>query len=813
MEFHVVSCIGHASRGAKLLICCSNGRRFYMDKFEMNFYIDGKLKIYSRFFVMLSQTSDDRDRLRETLGRLLDEADPSVELRKPEKTSKSYAWDGDCFLMVYHNNVKQSFVFCKMCSNLITYNSVHGTGSLLRHICFRRSLNHSGASELKTLNQDATPAKVRKEHASTSASGSNPSSASKGTDLTKIKKDIEERIAMKDPSIVLQSPLNIKSEIWASGNFRTIYQNGVKLDFVMCLLCKSLITYRSKTGTASLLRHSCMRGMHTPNRNRNQTTIIKLDEATLVNAKVIPHHEAEIETEIETEMVDQEDGPKFFEVEEMPINISSARTEQDTEYYFDLTDEYKEEVAKWWHCFIYADMHPASVVNRRGFQDFAQNLINLGAEYGKVNIASVLENRNVSSLGDSFVNILNNTMKNIFDDQKVALSCDIWTDANRKTNFLTVYGHFIDVQYVMRKVNLGTEAFPLESTNFNYKELFDSILVQYFASFDDLHTFLSKSTIVMPNNLMPHFRNYSTISCSCWSLNAIVQNLLNQPIFQYLVPEELRIKENWSGVLDYLATVDKTAESNFTKLMNILNLFKMASSRMSIDDNPSINEVCLLKRKLEDHFDKLGDKTTADIAHQLFDEHFKVTNLHKIATFLDPRFKSLKFMTSDEKANVISMISKMISSEDLNAQLLQEQQDSKLPASSTTVASSSSMKPKTPKAEIIDCSDSAKYLIEYMDINEDHDDTHDEIDTYMNLKYNEIHSENILEFWESRYELPRLRQLAKEILSIPASCVTTEKIFSDDAITFSKRRLNIEIDNIKKMLFVHENYDMLSSGL
>lgn len=740
--------------------------------------------------------------------KLLVSADSTVELRKPEKSSKSYAWVSDCFLMVFLNNVKQSFVFCKICSNLITYNSVHGTGSLLRHICYRRSLNNAGTPELKTLiNEVATPKKDCKPNISYSTSTSSHSPAAKGTDLTNIKKEIEERIAVKDMSITLQSPSNVKSEIWANGNFRTIYQDGVKLDFVMCMLCKSLITYRSKTGTASLLRHSCMRGLHKTSRNRTPTTMTKLEEVTLT-AKIVPQHDAdEVDNEIETEGAEHEEQaePKYVEVEEMPINIGGTRAEQDAEYYYEFPDEYKEEAAKLLHCFIYQDMHPTSLAGRKGFHDFGQYLINLGAEYGKVNIASVLESRESIHLGDNFVNILQNMLKNKFEEHKIALSCDIWTDPNRKTNFLTVYGHYIDEQYKIRKVNLGTEVFPIDSTDFNYKELFDTILEQYFASIDDLHLFLSKSTIVMSNDLTPHFRQYSTINCSCWSLNSIVQNLINQPIFKFLIPDELQGKENWTSVLEYMNTLDTLVEPNIAKLLNILKLFKMASQRLSIDENPTINEVCILKKKLEDHFSKLDDKCIAGIAHGLINENFPVTNLHKIATFLDPRFKSLKFMNSDEKANVISMTSKMLSSEDLSSQILQPDQKS------TVKLKTDKTGPKS--GVIIDCSDSAKYLIEYMDITEDSDETHDEIETYMNLKFNEIHASNILDFWESRYELPRLRQLAKEILSIPASCVATEKLFADDAATFAKRRLNVEIDNIKEMLFVHENFDMLSSVL
>lgn len=686
-----------------------------------------------------------------------------------------------------------------MCSNLITYNSIHGTGSLLRHICYRRSLNNSTESNTTLLDGTTSPITPVRPALLRDTPGS--AHSSKITDLTKIKKEIEERIANGDPDIVLKSPSNIKSEIWSNGNFKTIYQNGTKLDFVMCLLCKSLITYRSKTGTASLLRHSCMRSLNSVARNRSATVRLEVQstEVLVTQAEIEQENEQEPEPELEPEIDNDQTEDKYVEVEEMPI-IGGSSIEHDQDYYVELPAEYKEEAAKMLHCVIYQDMHSVNIANRKGFHDFGQYLINLGAELGKVNITNVLESRDSIHLGENFVNILQKMLKNKFDEHKIALSCDIWEDLNRKTNYLTVYGHYIDEQYIMRKVNLGTENFPIDTNENNYKELLDSILEPYISNVDDLQVSLSKTTIVVSNDLIPYFKNYSTINCACWSLNLIVQNLLNQPIFKYLLPDELQLRDNWVNALEYLESLDRSSDANITKVLKILNLFKVASHRLSVDENPTINEVCILKKKLEDEFSKLDDKNIIEVAHRLINENFPITNLHKIATFLDPRFKSLKFMKADEKANVIHMTSKMLLSDDLGSQIVQQEQKS-------------SIKIKSEKKEVIDCQDSAKYLIEYMDIAEDHDETHDEIDTYLNLKFNEIRSTNILDFWESRYDLPRLRQLAKEILCIPASGIATEKIFSEDAGNFSKRRLNVEIENIKEMLFIHENFDMLSSLL
>lgn len=148
----------------------------------------------------------------------------------------------------------------------------------------------------------------------------------------------------------------------------------------------------------------------------------------------------------------------------------------------------------------------------------------------------------------------------------------------------------------------------------------------------------------------------------------------------------------------------------------------------------------MFRKKLEDHFKsrRASMGKVCDAALKLIREHFPVTDLHKVAIFLDPRFKSLKFMSAAEKANVLALVDKMLNAHDAD--------DAESPGGKAG-------RHDKPKANAVcaadDNADSAKYLIEYMDFDEERDDKHDEIDTYMHQKFNDIYSTNILEFWES----------------------------------------------------------------
>lgn len=726
------------------------------------------------------------------------EKDPTVFLVKPDKSSKSYAWLANCFSLIYHNNIKQNYVYCKVCSNLITYNSIHGTGSLLRHNCYRKkvnSLNVDNATDLNLQQMMPIPKKIgiRSPQMATSESNqsvSMNSSAISPIAITRQKKDIEELIAKGDPSIEMKSPLNIKSDVWSNGNFKIIYKDGIKLHFVQCLYCNALITYRSKTGTASLLRHSCMKK---------------------INAKKM----------IKPELIS---GGNSDEIEVMTLPISEVSQIDDAvdittgsgdgltyEQYVpsEFPEEFKEEASKLLQYFSYKDMQPTNIQNKKGFLSFGQYLINIGAEYGKVNIENILEGRNNSSLGENFLNILQKMLKPKFDEHKIALSCDYWHDPNRKSNFLTLYGYFIDDLFELKKVNLGTVSFMADFSAIDYKQLIVSILENYFANETEAETFLAKTTTVIFDEMGDSFKTYSSITCSCMILNRIVQQLIKDCNFGDFVPNEILNSDNWSSIWDYLENMPSDSVSNINELMSILNPFTQALKSLSSDQKPTINEVYIFRKKLEDHFKNVNftNENARTIALTLLRENFPMTSVHKIAVFLDPRFKSLKFMSREEKANVINMVSKMLTADDTGNNVIAFNDESDSPK--TGINSSGTQNP----SQISDCADSTKYLIEYMDINEERDDTHDEIESYLNLKFNDIYSANILEFWESRYDLPQLRQLAKEILCIPATSIASERIFSEDANLFIKRRLNMEIENVKQMIYIHENFEMLSNVL
>lgn len=754
------------------------------------------------------QSPMEREKHKESLARKLSEKDPSVYLVKPEKSSKSCAWNADCFSLIFNNNVKENYVYCQLCSNLITYNSVHGTGSLLRHHCYKKVMNNakesSGGDRL--LSVTSTP-KMAKKSSRESENGMIPLNSSdslryqmKCRDNMRQKKDIEKLIANGDPSIDMRPPANIKSEVWSNGNFKIIYRDGHKLDFVLCLFCQSLITYKSKTGTASLLRHSCIKKLNASIKAEGANHGENIHEYVTLPISVTEHVD-------DADMTATSGGDTVSFANEI-------EPESDHEQYLanEIPDEYKDEASKLFQYLSYKDMQPTNLMHNSGFLNFGQYLINIGAEIGKINIRSILEGKQNSHaiIEENFMNTLQKMMKTKFEEYKIALSCDYWNDANRRLNFFTLYGHYINDDFEIKKINLGTVSFTEDFSVIDYKPVIISILENYFTNESQIETYLSNATVVAFDDMLDCFKSYSVINCACSKLNRIVQQLIDESNFRDHIPNDVLSSENWVHLWEFLESVEDGDDTEtFEELKQILDPFMKAVKILSSEQKPTINEVYIFRKKIEDHFriPRFTNAKLRDLALNLIQENFPMTNLHKIAVFLDPRFKSLKFMSHEERANVLSLVSKMIGSDDVdnNAGTIGVDNAGNKTRTTGLIKANDSM--------ASDTAESTKYLIEYMDIVEERDENHDEVEIYVNLKYNDIYSSNILEFWESRYDLPHLQQLAREILCIPASGIIAEKIFTEDATLLTKRRLNVEIDNIKQMLYIHENFEMLSNFL
>ena len=202
----------------------------------------------------------------------------------------------------------------------------------------------------------------------------------------------------------------------------------------------------------------------------------------------------------------------------------------------------------------------------------------------------------------------------------------------------------------------------------------------------------------------------------------------------------------------------------------------------------------ILHKLLESHFKPSTDddqliKSMKRVMLNDLQERYTGETLELLtkATFLDPRFKNLKFLSRNDRSRAIFDI-------ESDVHLL----------SDTDTDPTQEPQAKRSKGE--------KKLMDFLaDMAEFDDDGYlpkeermkTEISRYMREEQN---SKNPLRWWKentSRY--PLLSQLATKYLAIPATSVPCERVFSTAGHIVSEKRACLLPDNVNMLVFLAEN--------
>ena len=156
-----------------------------------------------------------------------------------------------------------------------------------------------------------------------------------------------------------------------------------------------------------------------------------------------------------------------------------------------------------------------------------------------------------------------------------------------------------------------------------------------------------------------------------------------------------------------------------------------------------------------------------------------------IATFLDPRFKHFNWATLDERDKAL--------------QLVKTKYDA--------LKSSLHIPDNTELTEDKDQNDDDNDFFRDLegDCTQTITDDDDEVLRYKNIKNIKV-KEDPLTWWVNhRDSFPILTQLARKYLSIPATSVPSERLFSDAGNHISAKRTRLSPDLVNKVLFLKRN--------
>ena len=184
-------------------------------------------------------------------------------------------------------------------------------------------------------------------------------------------------------------------------------------------------------------------------------------------------------------------------------------------------------------------------------------------------------------------------------------------------------------------------------------------------------------------------------------------------------------------------------------------------------------------------------------AADLLQNKFRLQPVHYVAAVLNPKMKSLKMMDlSEQKEEVYKSLRDMVAADLSEAGRPTSDVHSSGGSSSDAVA----MEERSPVSK-------KPRLFEDF---EDDDTTQavptDEVTQYLAMRVPRDSTVSVLEWWKGHEsELPKLAQVARRVLSIPASSAASERAFSAAGLTISQRRTALDADTVNNILFIHSN--------
>ena len=157
------------------------------------------------------------------------------------------------------------------------------------------------------------------------------------------------------------------------------------------------------------------------------------------------------------------------------------------------------------------------------------------------------------------------------------------------------------------------------------------------------------------------------------------------------------------------------------------------------------------------------------------------SDIKVIATALDPRYKSLKFLSVEKRCEVKTEIRHKIRSLQINT-------------------NTSNSDPQAKKA------------LDILFGPEENDESvsfEDEVDLYFSEPCTPRNS-NPLVWWKANsLRYPRLSQLVKLLFAVPATSTSSERLFSVAGLTVTRIRSSLSRDNVNALIFLHNNYSLL----
>jgi hypothetical protein len=289
-------------------------------------------------------------------------------------------------------------------------------------------------------------------------------------------------------------------------------------------------------------------------------------------------------------------------------------------------------------------------------------------------------------------------------------------------------------------------------------------------------------------------------------------------------------------------------QSVIQKIITVLEPFKKATTILCADINPTMQKVIPVIMKLDKSIQGNEDDPAViqkmkQILQTEMEKRTQDRDIPLLACLLNPGTKNLEFLgeqdfqlakslMEQEAAKVVMQpitVKKEKPDEHLDTlpalPTFPTEENNNKPVSSKViqpdieeVPGSSTMEPKEIKGtkrklrDMEDWLDDVIFVKEVTNRENKEPETQSkkEVENYLNCQLSfENESETILEWWR-RNELyfPRLARVAKKLLAIPASSVSSERVFSLAGNIVNKKRSRLSATNVDTFIFMNKNMSM-----
>ena len=254
-----------------------------------------------------------------------------------------------------------------------------------------------------------------------------------------------------------------------------------------------------------------------------------------------------------------------------------------------------------------------------------------------------------------------------------------------------------------------------------------------------------------------------------------------------------------------IATNSPSDDNNY---LNENTIFEEAEATVDVEiDDEIISNITNKKISIKNPLNTEGvlEKVKSNIYHALlyyWDTPNIPNNAGLMASLLDPRYKELDFVElEDEKDKIIQKLRDEFNElKPNNSPLAAEQLDPTVPLSDAD-AESSMRSQKEYRQRRQSKTRKDKFNTHTVVI--------DEVSSYLAMPV-ALEAENPLDWWRVRAKIfPTLSQIARKYLEIPATSVSSERLFSHASNLISVKRTRLDTSLAGQMLFLKRNIRLM----